>query len=179
MLEIISYIGLLLALVIAVVLFLASRKSDTFSHQRTMRIAAAPERIFPHIASQRALNVWNPFVEPDPNIKLDYSGPQSGVGSRCAWSGNGQVGRGHIEIVEARPNERVVMRLVMVKPMAADNQVVFTLTPEGNGTAVTWAMSGTRPFLPKVMDVVMNCDRMVGGTFEKGLGKLKRIVETA
>ena len=60
---------------------------------------------------------------------------------------------------------------------------MFTLAPNGSGTDVstdvTWAMSGERPFIGKVIGVICNMDRMVGGQFEKGLAKLRAIVEKA
>jgi len=56
---------------------------------------------------------------------------------------------------------------------------VFTLAPNGPGSGVTWAMSGERPFIGKVMDAVFNMDRMVGSQFEKGLDKLRAIAEKA
>ena len=75
----------------------------------------------------------------------------------------------------------------MLKPIEGHNTVVFTLAPNGSGTDVstdvstdvTWAMTGERPFIGKVMDAVFNMDRMVGGEFERGLAKLRAIAEKA
>ncbi len=47
------------------------------------------------------------------------------------------------------------------------------------GTVVTWAMQGRQPYMAKLMSLLMNCDKMVGGQFEEGLGKLKSLVETS
>jgi hypothetical protein len=33
-------------------------------------------------------------------------------------------------------------------------------------------------FMGKLMGLFMNCDKMVGGQFEEGLSKLKKLVET-
>jgi len=123
------------------------------------------------------MNTWNPFVEPDPAIKIAYSGPDSGKGAAHTWSGNGKVGEGRIEITDAAPSSRVTMRLDMLKPMKASNLVEFTLQPTGDSTAVSWAMSGRQPFMAKLMTVFIDCDKMVGSQFEKGLGKLKAIAE--
>ena len=61
--------------------------------------------------------------------------------------------------------------------MKAHNAVEFTLQPNGNATLVTWTMSGQQPLMGKVMNLFINCDRMVGTTFEKGLASLKTIAE--
>jgi hypothetical protein len=69
------------------------------------------------------------------------------------------------------------MQLNMFKPMKASNAVEFTLAPNGKTTMVTWAMSGRQPFMAKLMTIFIDCDKMVGSQFEKGLGKLKAIAE--
>jgi hypothetical protein len=38
-------------------------------------------------------------------------------------------------------------------------------------------MSGKQPLLGKLMSLFIDCDRMVGSQFEKGLGSLKAIAE--
>jgi uncharacterized protein YndB with AHSA1/START domain len=166
-----------LAIAVAALFAYAARKPDTFSIARSAAINAPADRIFPLIANLKSMNTWNPFVEPDPAIKIAYLGPEMGTGAAHTWSGNGKVGEGRIEVVDASPPSRVAMRLEMVKPMKADNTVEFTLAPNGHGTNVTWAMSGKQPLTARLMTVFIDCDRMVGGQFEKGLAKLKTIAE--
>ena len=177
MVEILLYVVIAMVVVVAGLLAYAARRPDTFRVQRATGINAPAEHIFPLIANLKSMNTWNPFVEPDPAIKIAYSGPDSGKGAAHTWSGNGKVGEGRIEITDAAPSSRVAMRLDMNKPMKAHNAVEFTLQPNGNSTMVTWAMSGRQPFLAKLMTVFIDCDKMVGSQFEKGLGKLKAIAE--
>jgi uncharacterized protein YndB with AHSA1/START domain len=177
MLDVLIYVAMPLAVVIVGMLAVAARRPDTFSTTRAIRIAAPPESIYPMIADLRAMNTWNPFVDPDPNIEITYSGPPQGVGAAHTWRGNRNVGEGSIEIVEAAPPSRIVMRLQMVKPMKADNRVVFTLAPAGPATDVTWTMSGRQPLLGKLMTMFIDCDSMVGRQFEKGLAALKTKIE--
>ena len=114
--------------------------------------------------------------------------PTIPLGNTVAMINLGMVGRfrGTVDIAgldsapdltEAVEAERVRVRLLMVKPMPCDNKVEFSLKQEGAGTRVTWAMSGAQPFMGKLVSVFSDCERMVGGQFEKGLGKLKSIVE--
>src|SRR5215472_12339246 len=177
MFEIFVYVVLALAIVVAALLAYAATKPDTFRVQRSTGINAPAERIFPLIANLKSMNTWNPFVDPDPAIKIAYSGPDSGKGAAHTWSGNSKVGEGRIEITDAAPSSRVTMRLDMLKPMKASNLVEFTLQPTGDSTAVSWAMSGRQPFMAKLMTVFIDCDKMVGSQFEKGLGTLKAIAE--
>jgi uncharacterized protein YndB with AHSA1/START domain len=177
MLEIIAYLASALLLVALAIVAIAARKPDSFQVQRSTRIAAPAHRIFPLIADLRAMNTWNPFVEPDPAIEITYSGPMSGKGAAHTWRGNRNVGEGRIEIADAVPPSKVALQLDMLKPMKAHNAVTFTLRPDGDATEVTWAMSGRQPLIGKVMTMFIDCDRMVGSQFEKGLAKLKTIAE--
>jgi hypothetical protein len=61
--------------------------------------------------------------------------------------------------------------------MAGTCEAEFTFKPEGNQTVVTWTMTGKNNFIAKAMSLVMDCDKMVGGQFEKGLASIKSIAE--
>ena len=69
--------------------------------------------------------------------------------------------------------------MMMIKPMAATNTITFALSPNGTATDVSWTMTGARPYVAKVMGTLFNMDKMVGGTFAKGLADLKQIAESA
>ena len=78
-----------------------------------------------------------------------------------------------MEILESSP-QRILIKLDFLRPFEAHNRAEFTLTPEGTGTRVTWAMSGPQPFIGKLMSLVFSLERMVGPDFETGLASLKR-----
>jgi hypothetical protein len=170
-------LGLLL-LAIAAVLLLAVRQPDTFRVQRSTLVAAPADRIFPLIADLRQMNSWNPFVKRDPQVQGTYSGPGAGPGATYVFEGK-QAGSGSLRVTDTAVPTRVAMKLDMSAPMAAHNDVLFTLAPEGGATRVSWTMQGHRPFLGKVMGVVFNMDSMVGGAFEEGLAELKLRAEGA
>jgi hypothetical protein len=65
----------------------------------------------------------------------------------------------------------------MIKPFPTHNIVNFTLEPKGQSTNVTWAMQGPVPFMAKIVHVIVNVDRVVGGDFEAGLANLKALAE--
>lgn len=167
----------LAVLAIAFVLLLAARQPDTFRVERTARIAAPAERIFPMINDLRAMNSWSPFVKKDPQIQGSYRGPASGPGAGYDFKGNSEVGAGSLQIVEVTAPSRVALKLDMSAPMKAHNDILFTLVLEGATTRVTWAMQGPSSFTGKVMDVIFNMDKMVGGAFEAGLADLKAKAE--
>jgi hypothetical protein len=110
-------------------------------------------------------------------MKRGYAGAESGKGAIYTWEGNSQVGSGRIEIADTQPPSKIMIKLDMIKPIAAHNDVVFSLEPRGTATNVTWAMSGPVPYFAKIIHVFMNMDRMVGGDFEAGLANLKAAAE--
>jgi hypothetical protein len=168
-------VSVIVALVAAVLAY-AATQPDRFEVQRSMSIRASADRIFPLINDLRTFNTWNPFDRKDPNIKGTYSGPESGKGAAYAFESS-QAGTGRIEIADAAPPSRVTMRLIMTKPLAAENRVQFILQPQGDATRVTWAMDGDVPFVGKLIHLFVDMDRMVGQEFATGLAELKAKAE--
>ena len=110
-------------------------------------------------------------------MKRSYGPVTAGKGAVYEWNGNGQVGSGRITIADTAPPSRIDIKLDMTRPITVHNDVEFTLAPAGDTTTVTWAMTGGVPYVAKIMHVIFNMDRMVGGDFEVGLANLKRIAE--
>lgn len=171
----------LLGLVAVIVIFLAvaAMQPADFRISRSATIAAPPSALFEQINDLHKFQDWNPWAKIDPNAKMTYTGPPSGVGSAYSWAGNGEVGEGTMTITESRPGELVRARMEFNKPMQATNIAEFTFKPEGDKTLMTWSMSGSNGLVAKAFGLLVNCDKMVGSQFEKGLATLKSMTETA
>lgn len=179
MIKILITLAVLLVLALGTLLAVAARKPDTFRFERSITIAASPEKIRPLINDLQHFNRWNPYNKKDPAMKTTYRGPQAGPGAAYDFDGNGEVGKGTISIVEPTGPGTVSMRLDMTAPMAASNRIDFTLRPQGNATQVTWAMHGPTPFIAKVMHTLIDMDKMLGKDFDTGLADLKALAERA
>jgi hypothetical protein len=79
--------------------------------------------------------------------------------------------------LRAPPAAKAAIKLDFVRPMEGTNDVVFTFKPEGDGTNVTWSMSGKNNFMAKAIGLVMDCEKMCGDYFTEGLTSIKGIVE--
>jgi hypothetical protein len=156
--------------------FVSSRPDD-FRISRSITIAAPADKIFEQVNSPQKMVVWSPWSKLDPNAKMTYSEIQEGVGAAYTWSGNNEVGEGTATIIESKPSELVKTRLDFVKPMQASNTAEFTIQQKGEQVEVTWAMYGKNNFIAKAVGIFIDCDKMVGGMFEQGLGNLKTLVE--
>ncbi len=57
-------------------------------------------------------------------------------------------------------------------------KVVFDLQSQAQTTTVTWTMTGPYPYINRVFGTIFNMDKMIGGSFDKGLADLKALAET-
>lgn len=163
--------------VIAGVLLLAAMRPATFSVQRSATIQALPEKVYPLIADFKRWEAWSPWEKKDPAMRRTFGPVSDGKGATYAWDGNGEVGRGSMEIVETVVPSRITIKLDFVQPFEAHNMVDFALAPRGQTTDVTWSMHGPVPYLARIVHMFMDMDRMVGNDFEAGLASLKTAAE--
>ena len=162
------------ALIVVFLIVVVLQPAD-FKVSRSATLAASPAVLFEQVNDHHKFVVWNPFLKLDPNVKNTFSGPESGVGAVCSWDGNSDIGAGSSTIIEARPGELVRCRMDWKRPMEATSTVDFTFRPEGSKTVVTWSMYGRNGFMGKAVSLFMNCDKMVGSQFEKGLANLGEV----
>ena len=170
-------IGVALVGAAAAVLGIAAKKPNEFRIRRSTRINTTPDRVYPHLIDFRKWEAWSPWEKLDPALKRTHSGAASGKGAVYDWEGNSKAGKGRMEITDTSAPNRVVIAIHFIKPFEARNVVEFQLEPSGGGTDVTWSMSGSNPFVMKVMGVFTDMDQMIGKDFEKGLAALKMVSE--
>src|SRR4051812_20770739 len=162
-----------IAVVIALLaVFIAMRPAE-FSVSRSATMAAIPAAVFAQLNDFHKWEAWSPWAKMDPDAKSTFEGPSSGEGSKFAWDGNKDVGAGNMTIVESVPNDHVRIRLEFVRPFAGVNDTLFTIKPAGDKTNVTWTMSARNNFITKAVSLFMDCDKMVGPQFEKGLASME------
>jgi uncharacterized protein YndB with AHSA1/START domain len=168
---------IVLAVVVGVFLVFVALRPSAFRVTRSASIAAPPEAIFAQVNDLHKWEAWSPWAKLDPAAKNSYAGPVEGAGATFAWSGNNKIGEGRMTITESRPYELIRFKLDFVKPFKGTNTAEFTFKPEGNQTVVTWTMLGQNNFISKAIQIFVNCEKMVGGQFEKGFAEMKAITE--
>ena len=171
-------------LIIAVVIlggFLAyvASKPAASTISREIVIAASPETLFPYINNSKKMNDWMPWKDSDPGVKMQYSGPDEGVGSKSSWNSEGKMGVGHAVIIESTSNKSVKTQLTYTKPMEMAQLTEVTLTPVDGGTKVKWSVDGQNGFMFRLIGIIMNVEKRVGVEFEKGLAQLKNTIEAS
>ncbi len=172
---------ILLALAFIALLFIVviAGQPNEFKVCRSTKISAPPGAVFPHVNDFHRWEAWSPWAKLDPTCKNTFEGATAGIGAIFSWAGNKKVGEGRMTISESRASDLIRIKLEFFKPFKATNTAEFDFKPDGNQTVVTWSMFGKNNLMGKVFGLIMNCDKMVGGDFEKGLAAMKSVVETA
>ena len=166
-------LGILLAILIAYI----AMQPSSFSIERSAVIEAPPDVVIGHIENLQAMNAWSPWAKMDAQMKIVYDGAYSGVGATSSWEGP-KMGKGRLTVTGVKPGREVEMQLDMLSPMPASNRILFTLSPLGAATELTWRMEGEQNFVGKALSLVMSMDEMVGVPFENGLAALKSVAES-
>ncbi|RKR74396.1 SRPBCC family protein [Frondihabitans australicus] len=144
--------------------------------ERRTVIDAPASAILPHIDDFTKWVAWSPWEGSDDDLKRTYGGTQGSVGATYAWDGNRKAGAGTMEVT-ARSSTGVDIALAFTRPWKSQSTALFRLDEQGGATTVTWTMRSPKNFQSRVMGIFMNMDKLVGGDFEKGLAKLKGVVE--
>jgi effector-binding domain-containing protein len=166
-------LSVLLAIFIVGGLFLPNTKRV----ERQIEIARPASFIYQFFNGFKRYNEWSPYVVKDPATQHVYSGPETGVGAKMAWTSK-ILGDGSQTVVEAKENQLVATDLVFD---GGGGKAFYQLEPKGDSTLVRWAFesdAGSKfpaNILGRWMNLLM--DRFVGPDYEAGLANLKVRVE--
>ena len=168
-----------IAVTLVVLVIIVAQRPSEFHVMRSATMSAPPPVVFAQVNDFHKWEAWSPWAKTDPACKYTYVGSPAGVGAIFSWAGNKKVGEGRMTILENRPGEFIRINLEFLKPFNATNTAEFTFKAEGGQTVVTWTMLGKNNFLFKAFSLFMDCDKMVGRDFEKGLAAMKSAAEAA
>src|SRR5688572_4919064 len=104
-----TVVAILIVVLLGFFAFVSTRPA-TFRYTRRVTIAAPAAELFEQVNDLRKFQEWNPWAKVDPQCRITYSGPATGVGSSYEWKGNKQVGEGAMTIIESKPDRLVRAR---------------------------------------------------------------------
>jgi uncharacterized protein YndB with AHSA1/START domain len=172
---------LLVAVLLLAVAFFAGAYvlPGEISAQRSIDIAAPPDRIFAVVGDLRRGKEFSPWAEIDPNTQYDFDKSEPGIGQTMRWhSTHQEVGTGSMIVTEYEPDHHMASALDLGDMGRATTS--FDLVPvSGGGTIVTWGFKAalSNP-LERWMCVFLDFDSLIGKDYEKGLAKLKTLLES-
>ena len=161
-------------LVVYLVLCLAG--PSVIKVQRSANINATADAIKSQLVDYNMFANWSPWAEKDTAMKITVTGDAGTVGHKYAWEGNKDVGKGTMELTKISA-DTVAEKLDFNGKGVSD--VCFIFKPEGTATNLTWTMDMNIGFFGRGMMLFFKgkMDKMLGGDFEKGLAKLKQVME--
>ncbi|GAB3358071.1 polyketide cyclase [Lysobacter tyrosinilyticus] len=87
--------------------------------------------VFDTLNSARRFKDWNPSVAGDPKIKINVSGPESGVGSKVSWDSEEKaLGQGSWTISKSEPGKLIAYAIEDID-RGHDKRSEFTFEPTG------------------------------------------------
>ncbi|GAB4133037.1 MAG: hypothetical protein Kow001_25260 [Acidobacteriota bacterium] len=163
----------LLILVVAAALVLPR----SITVERSATIQAPPSAVFPQIRYFERRQGWSPWRALDPTMREQIIGPDGITGAVHRWEGNEAVGSGEEEIVGVDENRRVDTVLRLRGPFTVEAESWLVLEPQGKVTRTTWGYHGDIPLFLNVLAPFVDFDQAIGSDFERGLRRLKELVE--
>lgn len=148
---------------------------STTEIRRSIVIERPASEVFATLDSFQRYRQWSPWLQADPHAVITMDGPAAGMGAILRWTGNAAVGSGSLEILQSEPNAKVVTAMDFG---SSRSTTVFELLEQDGGTLVSWRMAsehGLNP-LDRWFGAVL-LDKMVGPDFERGLSRLKQLLE--
>ena len=161
---------------VAIYLVLCLFGPSTVKVERSVDINAPKELVQTQLADLNFFHdTWSPWTEKDSAMKITYAGEMGQPGSTYAWeSDKKEVGKGMM-IYDQTVNDSVLQTLRFDD--MGDAKVYFITKPVENATNVTWGMIFDVGFFHRGPMLFMNFDKHIGPDYERGLAKLKPVLE--
>jgi len=147
--------------------FLVSSEWDA---ERTLVVNAPPAAVWPWISDLRRWDAWAPLGE----VEGIFPGATTGVGAIREWD-DAAWGEGVVTVREVEDGRRLVYDVAVDGGLSTRG--TLTLRPEAPGTRVTWLEEGDFGWNPLLSFFAAGMDRRQGAQLEKGLRRLKQLIE--
>lgn len=157
-------------------------KDGNFAVTETKVMNAPSELVYDQVKDFKNWKNWGPWMQVDPNIKLNYAEKTEGEGASYSWtSDHMEVGNGSMETTKVIPMKEMEQKILFHTPLGDSKSDVFwrfedTETP--GQTKVSWGMKGKQTFLEKVFMSFQDTDMETGISemFQNGLTNLDSLV---
>ncbi len=138
--------------------------------ERKTIVKAAASDVYNLLTSARRYQSFNPYKDTDPALKIEFFGPEEGMGSGFRFEG--KEGKGSQTIVALDPNRSVTVEIDL-GPMGKP-ETTFSLQEIEAGTEVTWSTTSDFGYSPVGRIAGLFLEKMLGKTYERGLENMGR-----
>ncbi|NOQ26333.1 MAG: hypothetical protein GQ564_13295 [Bacteroidales bacterium] len=170
-----KWLGIVIALIFTLFLITPLFLPSNFHIERSTVIEKHVSIVYKTASDMSQRTKWDPWIEMEPNAKIDVHMSQEIIGSGYSWKGD-IIGEGKITIVKVIPNKEINSKIEFIAPQSMESDVIWTFQESDHNTIVTWAFEGTLSYpLEKWFGLFM--DKSLGTQFERGLFNFKKLVE--
>lgn len=165
----------ILIIVVVLLLVLAFILPASLVIETTKTIKSRPDAVFVHMNSMKNFQLWSPWARLDSTMKIEYSGPNSGVGSTYSWTSE-NMGSGKMYITESEENKLVKYGLDFDIMPGNMGYMTFESKNEGE-TEVTWVYNSAKtnnPIYRIYGNLILKGD--LKKTMNDGLDNLDKLV---
>ena len=161
-------VGIVAATIILLFFF---RRPFVVEHEQ--EIDAERETIWGHVIDLRKRHAWSPWINNEPDCKLEYSEDTTGNGSWNSWDGQ-YIGAGTITRTRVG-TDFIEEQLQFTRPRFRPCRVRWQLAKLADRHyTLTWTMHGSVPLIMSF--IVGRMKAQIKRDFELGLGYLNRLV---
>lgn len=164
-----NFLKAILALALLLVL-VAYALPDRHLVERQKVVAGTPAQIWPLLASPQQWVRWSPWPVRDPQMRIVYDGPASGLGAQWSWD-SAVLGQGRMRFDEVQPPTRLGYTITFAG-LESGARGEFRLEPVAGGTRVTWTLESQVGANVLLRWLSLVNDYRLGRDFELGLERL-------
>jgi hypothetical protein len=167
---------LVLAGIIALLLFIALFMKKKHYVNREIIINAPPQKVFDFLKLLKNQEQFNKWARTDRNRKEETRGTDGTVGFIYSWSGDKSAGEGEKEIMNIVEGKKIETEIRFVKPMRITASVIMETEPvSGNQTKVNLINGGTLKYPLNIM--IPMAEKNFAKDMDFSLSTLKTILE--
>jgi len=158
--------------------FLHAWAKKDFDISRTVVINRPKEEVYNFVRQLKKEHLWMPWFEKDFNGILKYKGDDGKLEALLYWKGHKHFYEGTQKIVKLNQGKIVETRFLIVKPFRFVILEYKGLKEiDETKTKIVWGIRGGLVFPFSVIALIHPVDKAYGKDIEKGLQKIKNILE--
>jgi len=166
-----GFVGLILVASIVVLMM-----PKDYEVERSIVIDAPVESIHSYVGDLKKWDDWTPWKSEDSTVKVTFGDKTTGVGASQSWTG--KDGDGNLAFTMCDPATGIAydMTFIMDGDDTMNSKCAISYSKSGDSTKLIWTMKGEMKGMAGGLFAYL-MPSMGGDLFDRGLKKLKKIVE--
>jgi effector-binding domain-containing protein len=166
---------LVIAIIIVILIIVAYFLPKTYHVERSTQVKGDKNLIYDLTSNLNKWDLWTPWKQVDSAAHYELIGTDGKVGTTRKWDGK-VIGNGQVTLTQLVPGELVGYDLSF-QHGKYQSKGKLTIEANGDSAKVSWIDEGDLGYNPLSRYMGLFMGKMLIPDFDKGLAKLKKIVE--